>query len=582
MEKPTKPKSIFELPAARVGIIYSRVSSDEQAEENTSLSDQEDKAVAYAAANDIYVPPNFIFREDYTGKVLDRPELNKVRKILKEGRANCLIAHRPNRMDRSEYGVNYMTLLVELKNLGVELHYSKFGRKINLNDPTEALLQLIEGWKSGEDHRETVEKLRDGRYKKVELGSAMAHRRTPYGYEQVKEPVGKKGHRWVLKPFEPESRVVYLIFHWYVFGDETGLPLTPRFIAERLEKDKVPSRGDGDANLHKKAGQFQWSRSTIVSILGNETYAGKWHYRKSKKNHKVTADSIPVEVEPIIDPTLWKLAQERRAQAAKHSNRRRYDYLLSGRVACGCCGYAMEGQFNRYKRVGGGESITLYYSCPSRQKHYRRDCSLPYFRADKSEGVLWDYLTDLFTSDDSEKLRNGLLGYQKAQAEKVDPFMHDLRLVEAQIADLESELDELMEDYRLARGERHKARIALDIEMREKQLDASQARRREIKAELEDKTVTDEQFIAFEQFARKMRVNWAEISQDFDSRRMVLQKLNIRMTLFVDEAGNKKMRVTGKVIPHEEILVVENSSLGKRVFYPRIEIPFSVVLSIPA
>ena len=96
-------------------------------------------------------PPNIaqkvvgIFKEDYTGKVLDRPELNKVREMFRAGQAEALISYKTNRLDRSEWGVNLLILLQELKSLGVELHYSQNRRQVDLNNPIEALMESISG-----------------------------------------------------------------------------------------------------------------------------------------------------------------------------------------------------------------------------------------------------------------------------------------------------------------------------------------------------------------------------------------------------------------------------------------------------
>ena len=90
----TEPKTILEqFTVLERAIIYARVSTDEQAESGTSIDNQVDKSLAYAAANNLHVPPEFIFKEDYSGKPLDRPELNKVRDLLRAGRADHLIRH---------------------------------------------------------------------------------------------------------------------------------------------------------------------------------------------------------------------------------------------------------------------------------------------------------------------------------------------------------------------------------------------------------------------------------------------------------------------------------------------------------
>lgn len=170
MNAQTESKSILDNPTVlEWAIIYARVSTDEQAESGTSINNQIEKSLAYAASHNMNVVA--VFKEDYTGKVLDRPELNKVRDMLRAGRADNIIVYKTNRLDRSEWGLNLLILLQEFKQLGVSLHYSQSGRRVDLTNPVEALMQSIEGWQAGEDHRETVTKLHEGRLRRVKDGT---------------------------------------------------------------------------------------------------------------------------------------------------------------------------------------------------------------------------------------------------------------------------------------------------------------------------------------------------------------------------------------------------------------------------
>lgn len=169
MNTQLESKSILSNPTVlERAIIYARVSTDEQAESGTSIANQVEKSMAYAAARNIQIVA--IFKEDYTGKVLDRPELNRVRKMLQSGQADNVIVYKTNRLDRSEWGLNLLILLQEFKQLGVSLHYSQSGRRVDLTNPVEALMESISGWQAGEDHRETVKKLHEGRLGRAKVG----------------------------------------------------------------------------------------------------------------------------------------------------------------------------------------------------------------------------------------------------------------------------------------------------------------------------------------------------------------------------------------------------------------------------
>ncbi|MDA0317408.1 MAG: recombinase family protein, partial [Bacteroidetes bacterium] len=57
-------------------ILYVRVSTDEQADKGFSLRDQEEKLLKYCNDNRLNIVS--IFREDYSAKTFNRPEMKKL------------------------------------------------------------------------------------------------------------------------------------------------------------------------------------------------------------------------------------------------------------------------------------------------------------------------------------------------------------------------------------------------------------------------------------------------------------------------------------------------------------------------
>ena len=260
--------------AMKRAIIYSRVSTDEQSERGTGLDGQERESLAYAESIGATVIAQF--REDYTGTTLDRPELTKVRALLRGGQADMLIAHRPNRLDRSEWGVNLMLLLQELKSLNVELHYSQQRRHIDLNNPAEALMQSIFGWQAGEDRSAIVRQLVDGRIEKVKQGSTLVAGRPPYGYNVVQEMDGKRTlNRLIIN--EEEARIVRLIFKWTIYGDESGRPLGAPAIADKLTAMGILTKADKNSvyNVNKVMAPGEWNEGTVRNIRVAVSQKGK-------------------------------------------------------------------------------------------------------------------------------------------------------------------------------------------------------------------------------------------------------------------------------------------------------------------
>lgn len=553
-------QSILDAPQViNRAIIYARVSTDEQAESGTSLDNQVEKSLEYAQAQDMQVVG--VFKDDITGKILDRPELNKVRAMLRAGQADSLIVYKTNRLDRSEWGINLLLLMQELKQFGIELHYSQDRRQVDLNNPMEAFMYgSFAGWQAGEDHRETVTKLHEGRIGRVKDGYVViGGKNAPFGYKAIRG----EDKKCYLEVYEPEARIVRLIFQLFVFGDETGKQMSIKDIKKRLDTMGIETRrarqkvkdekSKRTGQSIKKTGATEWNDTQIRRILKRETYAGTWHFRKRFSGGKTRPkrDRIPVEVPAIISPELWQMTQSRFEVQKRRSNNQKNQYLLSGRVKCGC-GYAMAG-----RTLNNGKQS--YYYCPGKNGTwgYAQKCNLPLFRADHVEAAIWQWLEEIFTEDDPAKLEERLTGYQKATAEETGTIQYELNLVQKELAEKQAEWEQLVQDHRLATTRRHKERLALDIELIEGQLDALEKRRNDLQTELEEKTVTDDQMTALKEFAAMTRQDWETISGDPDSRRALIDRLDLRVILDLAEDGRKRIRVKGKIAPVEEVLSIE-------------------------
>ncbi len=69
----------------RMAAIYARVSSDQQREANT-IASQTALLVEFAQAHDLEVPKEWVFEDDgYSGALLERPGLERVRDLAAEG-----------------------------------------------------------------------------------------------------------------------------------------------------------------------------------------------------------------------------------------------------------------------------------------------------------------------------------------------------------------------------------------------------------------------------------------------------------------------------------------------------------------
>ena len=101
-----------------IAAVYGRTSHE--TDDTYSVSSQIDAGLAYAQTKNLNVPSEFVFREDHSGRVLDRPEMGKIRKLVKEGKVQAVIIYATDRLARRT-GVGEI-LLDEMIDHEVQLH----------------------------------------------------------------------------------------------------------------------------------------------------------------------------------------------------------------------------------------------------------------------------------------------------------------------------------------------------------------------------------------------------------------------------------------------------------------------------
>ena len=78
--------------------IYCRVSTDAQERDGTSLQTQLDNSIKYCQGKGYEV--NRCFSETYSGLSLERPELNRLRELVRSGGVDVVICHSLDRLSR--------------------------------------------------------------------------------------------------------------------------------------------------------------------------------------------------------------------------------------------------------------------------------------------------------------------------------------------------------------------------------------------------------------------------------------------------------------------------------------------------
>jgi len=161
--------------------IYARVSSEQQAEAGTIVS-QVEALTERMGQEGLFIEPELRFiDEGYSGATLARPGLERLRDVAAAGAIDRLYVHCPDRLAR-KYA--YQVLLVdELQRCGVELVFlnHELGQT-----PEEDLLLQVQGMVAEYERAKILERSRRGKLHAARRGSVNVLAGAPYGYRYIR------------------------------------------------------------------------------------------------------------------------------------------------------------------------------------------------------------------------------------------------------------------------------------------------------------------------------------------------------------------------------------------------------------
>jgi len=388
------------IPSTTRVAIYARVSSDQQAQEQTIASQV--AALRERVAGDGWrLDDELYFLDDgVSGSTLMRPALERLRDVAYVGGIQKLYVHSPDRLAR-RYA--YQVLLVdELTKHGVEIVF--LNRAIGVS-PEEDLLLQMQGMFAEYERAKIMERTRRGRRHAAARGSVNVLCGAPYGYRYITRREGEGQAAYEID--EPQAAVVRQVFEW-VGRDRLSIGEVTR----RLRAQQIKTATDKD----------WWDRSSVWGMLKNPAYQGLAAFGKTRSGprrpqlrtpkgpsktprctslrydtHASEQLSIPVPAivsEELFAAVATQLTENR--QRGRES-RRGATYLLQGLLECACCGYAYYG--NKVTRYRTGKKVSyVYYRCTGSDSHRlggQRVCENKQVRTDKLDEAVWQDVCEL-------------------------------------------------------------------------------------------------------------------------------------------------------------------------------------------
>lgn len=372
----------------QLAAIYARVSTARQEEEQTIKTQ-------LSAVNVLMKERGLRLVEQYqdegwSGDILARPALDKLRQDAKAKHWEVLVVYDPDRLARR---YSYQELIMdELREAGIEVVFVTVSAPKNSEDK---ILYGVRGLFAEYERAKIGERFRLGKLRKIKEGHILVSEPL-YGYRYIPKQEKVPGYYEIN---EEEARVVKMIFDWI---DQDGLKL--RQLVRRLQATGIKPR---------KSKRGVWATSTLSHLLRNRAYIGQAHWgssyavvpenpkstekyrknRKSSRRMRPEAEWHTVPVPAIIDPNVFARVQDKLKQNFFLSRRNtKNEYLLAGKIYCSC------------GRKRGGEGPLngkhLYYRCLDRMLSFPlpRSCNEKAVNARTADKLVWDGIAKIMAS----------------------------------------------------------------------------------------------------------------------------------------------------------------------------------------
>jgi len=346
--------------------IYTRVSTQKQAEKGISIEDQIRRGIEFCTKK------NYSFEvfndEGFSGDlpIEKRPALTKLfeKIFLKKKEIDGVFVVDFDRLTRNEKeAIIIREILIEN-----DVQLFENNGQVNLKDPTQELLLGIKGLLGAFERKKTIVRIKRTFETSVLQGKVLGGKLTNYGY-------GKDENKF-LTIDSNESIIVRKIYKLCLEG------LGTQKIAELLNKEGIPTKrmNLGGAkmkvkNIEKK--NFVWRDSVVYKILTNPIYKGERHF----KEHIIKCPSI-------IDESVFESVQiilKKRTNFKNTTNK--YFYLLKGLVFCSKCS-------NRFYGRKREDLTDNQYICSS-QRYKNEFCGTRGVNISKLDKWVWDSILNL-------------------------------------------------------------------------------------------------------------------------------------------------------------------------------------------
>ncbi|WP_246522959.1 recombinase family protein [Gemmata palustris] len=466
-----KPKPADREPVKRVRCaIYTRKSTEEGLEQEfNSLDAQREAGEAFVrsqAGEGWALVPEKYDDGGYTGGNTDRPGLQKLMAHIDDGRIDCVVVYKVDRLSRSLLDFAQLMRTFETRTVAFVSVTQQFNTATSMG---RLVLNVLLSFAQFE--REIIsERTRD------KIAATRRKGKWAGGHPVLGYDIDPGGYKLTLNTAEAER--VRQIFALYL---EHGA-LVP--VVAELERRQWTTKRWATRKGPERGGK-PFDRTNVYNLLTNPLYVGHVRYKD-----EVHAGEHPA----IVDPGVFAAVQRaltRNGRTGGALVRNQFGALLKGLLRCGPCGCAMTPSHSTK-----GTKRYRYYVCGHAQKRGYRACPSKSIPAEPIEGFVVERVRTV--GRDPELLRQVLEQAREKGAARIKELEAAHRGLEKDLGTWHGEVRRL--SVQLKPGEDNGPLVARLADLHER-IEAAEHRAAKVREHL---TAVTDQLISEEDAARAL------------------------------------------------------------------------------
>jgi site-specific DNA recombinase len=487
--------------------IYTRKSTSEGLDQDfTSLDAQREAAESYIASqrNEGWLAlPDRYDDAGYTGANVERPALQKLLSDIKDGRVDCIVVYKVDRLSRSLLDFTQLLEVFEKNSVTFVSVTQNFNTNTSMGRLTLNILLSFAQFEREIISERTRDKMAAGRRKGKWLGG-----RPVLGYD-----LDRENHKLIVN--EKEAETVREIFDLYI-KERSLLSVAIRLNDKGYETKKFVTKSG------KVLGEEKFKNTYIQHIIKNVLYIGKVKYM---------GQLYQGLHEPIVGEDVFKKAQEILAsnRVARQSSKNTKNIgLLNHLLRCKACNSIM---FHTYSAKGNYKY--RYYVCMNAQKRGYSYCPTRSVNAQAIEDAVIDALRKI--ACDSKVQEQSIKSLRESLQEEIEHLKEEQKNIGSEVQDLSIRIKDLKESLEHKKGDQNLSAIEVN--------------------NLKGKLLNDERLMS------EMRIKKIQIEEELVTREEFMEALSVTSPVWDTLFPQEKRRIL-KLMLREVDYDGRNGTLG--------------------